>query len=136
MAATRNKQQGIRVLLVDDEKSFVDVLAKRMNHRGFHVTTSNTGDDAVQILRKNDFDMVVLDLKMEGMDGIEVLKIFKKMVPDLPIIMLTGHGSRIAAEDGKKYGVLDYIAKPYDFDSLVQKIQAALNGRQREGDEE
>ncbi len=117
----------IRILLVDDEIYFLDVLTKRMTRRGFKVTTANNGDEAVQVLRNNDFDIVVLDLKMEGMDGIEILKIFKKMVPDLPVIMLTGHGSQIAEEEGLKYGVSDYLSKPYEFEKLIKKIYSLLN---------
>ncbi len=117
----------IRILLVDDEIYFLDVLTKRMTRRGFKVTTANNGDEAVQVLRNNDFDIVVLDLKMEGMDGIEILKIFKKMVPDLPVIMLTGHGSQIAEEEGLKYGVSDYLSKPYEFEKLIRKIYSLLN---------
>ncbi len=123
----------IRILLVDDEINFLNVLTKRLTRRGFKVTTANNGDEAIQALRSNDFDIVVLDLKMEGMDGIEVLKIFKKMVPDLPVIMLTGHGCQIAAEEGQKYGVLDYLSKPYDFESLIKKIYSSLNKELKNG---
>ncbi len=123
----------IRILLVDDEINFLDVLTKRMARRGFKVTTANNGDEAIQALRNDDFDIVVLDLKMEGMDGIEVLKIFKKMVPDLPVIMLTGHGSQIAADEGIKYGVSDYLSKPYDFERLIKKIYSTLNKELKNG---
>lgn len=112
----------IRVLLVDDEEGFVDVLAKRLSRRNFKVTTAYNGAEAVKILRRADFDIAVLDLKMEGMDGIEVLKIFKIMTPDLPVIILTGHGSLASAEEGLKAGATDYISKPYEFEKLVEKI--------------
>ncbi|MGW8324373.1 MAG: response regulator, partial [Desulfobacterales bacterium] len=85
--------------------------------------------DALQALRKADFDAVVLDLKMEDMDGIEVLKIFKKIAPDLPIIMLTGHGSEEAARDGIRFGAFDYLTKPCDFDELIMKIQEVVSFR-------
>ncbi len=134
MAANDSKDNGfIKILLVDDEKNFLNVLTKRMTRRGFTVTTANNGDEAIQALRNNDFHIVVLDLKMEGMDGIEVLKIFKKMVPDLPVIMLTGHGSQIAAEEGLKHGVSDYLSKPYDFESLIKKIYSSLNKKMNSG---
>ncbi len=123
----------IRILLVDDEINFLNVLTKRLTRRNFIVTTANNGDQAIQALRSNDFDIVVLDLKMEGMDGIEVLKIFKKMVPDLPVIMLTGHGSQIAAEEGLKHGVLDYLSKPYEFENLIKKIYFSLNKEFKNG---
>ncbi|MCJ2164505.1 MULTISPECIES: response regulator [unclassified Pseudodesulfovibrio] len=116
----------IRVLLVDDEVGFVEVLAKRMGRRGYLVTSSISGTEAVQVLRKNDFDVVVLDLKLEDMDGIEVLQIMKKMVPDLPVIMLTGHGSEQAAREGVKFGAFDYLLKPCDLEALLAKIHQAV----------
>jgi len=122
--AVNNPKKGdrSRVLLVDDEEGFVDVLAKRLSRRNFEVTAAYNGTEAVQILRRTDFDIAVLDLKMEGMDGIEVLKIFKIMAPDLPVIILTGHGSLSSAEEGLKAGATDYISKPYEFEKLVEKI--------------
>ena len=117
------KHPSIRVLFVDDEVGFVDVVAKRMAKRKIDVTKSYGGAEALQALRKKDFDVVVLDLKMEDMDGIEVLKIIKKMDPDLDVIMLTGHGSEKAARDGIKYGAVDYLTKPCDFEELIDKIK-------------
>jgi len=119
----------IRLLLVDDEEGFVSVLSKRMRKRGFAVSEANSGSKAIQILRKRDFDVVVLDLKMEDMDGIEVLKIFKKIYPDMAVIMLTGHGSAQAAEEGIKCGAFDYLTKPCELDELIQKIREAVRER-------
>lgn len=119
--------EQIRILIVDDEKGFVDVLSKRLARRNFEVTAAFNGDEAIRILRYHDFDIALLDLKMEGMDGIEVLKILKKMAPEVPVIMLTGHGSQVAADDGRKYGVADYLPKPYDFDKLIQKIRSIIS---------
>jgi DNA-binding response OmpR family regulator len=125
----KNKSKAIKILLVDDEKGFVDVISKRMSKRNIEVTKAYSGKDALQALRKADFDAVVLDLKMEDMDGIEVLKIFKKIAPDLPIIMLTGHGSEEAARDGIRFGAFDYLTKPCDFDELILKIQEVVSSR-------
>jgi DNA-binding response OmpR family regulator len=125
----KNKSKAIKILLVDDEKGFVDVISKRMSKRNIEVTKAYSGKDALQALRKADFDAVVLDLKMEDMDGIEVLKIFKKIAPDLPIIMLTGHGSEEAARDGIRFGAFDYLTKPCDFDELIMKIQEVVSSR-------
>ena len=125
----KNKSKAIKILLVDDEKGFVDVISKRMSKRNIEVTKAYSGKDALQALRKADFDAVVLDLKMEDMDGIEVLKIFKKIAPDLPIIMLTGHGSEEAARDGIRFGAFDYLTKPCDFDELISKIQEVVSSR-------
>ncbi len=125
----KNKSKPIKILLVDDEKGFVDVISKRMSKRNIEVAKAYSGKDALQVLRKADFDAVVLDLKMEEMDGIEVLKIFKKIAPDLPIIMLTGHGSEEAARDGIRFGAFDYLTKPCDFDELIMKIQEVVSFR-------
>jgi len=118
----------IKLLLVDDEKGFADVVAKRMSKRDIDVTKAYSGTEALQVLRKVDFDVAVLDLKMEDMDGIEVLKIFKKMAPDLSVIMLTGHGSEAAAREGIKFGVAAYLTKPCDFEELVKKIKELHEG--------
>jgi len=118
---------NIRVLLVDDEVGFLDVLTKRLGKRGLVVTSAPSGTEGIQVLRKNDFDVAVLDLKLEDMDGIEVLEIFRKMVPDLPVIMLTGHGSEQAANEGLAHGAFDYLLKPCDLDELIAKINEAVN---------
>ncbi len=117
----------IRVLLVDDETGFTDVLRKRLGKRGLDILTAVGGTTAIQILRKNDFDVAILDLKMEDMDGIEVLKILKKMDPDMPVFMLTGHGSEKAAKEGVEYGAFDYLLKPCDLEELLEKIHQAVN---------
>ncbi len=118
--------EPIALLLVDDEEGFVNVLAKRMARRDIKVTGVLTGTEALQVLRKKDFDIAVLDLKLGDMDGIEVLKIIKKMAPNIPVIMLTGHGSEQAAEEGLKYGAMDYLTKPCDLGELIAKINKAI----------
>jgi DNA-binding NtrC family response regulator len=122
---SENKHRTIKLLLVDDEKGFADVISKRMSKRNIDVTKAYSGTEALQALRTADFDVVVLDLKMEDMDGLEILKIFKKIVPDLSVIMLTGHGSEAAAREGIQYGAFDYLTKPCDFEALISKIKAA-----------
>jgi len=122
---SKHADKQIKLLLVDDEKGFVDVIAKRMSKRNIDVTKAYSGTEALKALRKTDFDIAVLDLKMEDMDGIEILKLFKKIVPDLPVIMLTGHGSEAAARDGTKFGAFDYLTKPCDFEELIFKIKEA-----------
>lgn len=116
----------IRLLMVDDERGFVDVVSKRMLRRNIRVTPALGGSEAIQTLRNCHFDAALLDLKMEDMDGIEVLKIFKKMDPDLPVIMLTGHGSEQAARDGMSEGAFDYLTKPCDLEELIGKVQEAV----------
>jgi DNA-binding NtrC family response regulator len=118
-------KEPIRLLLIDDEEAFVRVLTKRMTKRQIDVTPAFSGTEALQRMRQADFDVAMLDLKMEGMDGIEVLKILKQMVPELPVIMLTGHGCQVSAQDALANGAFDYLSKPYDFEDLLQKIREA-----------
>nr|WP_157487290.1 response regulator [Desulfosarcina sp. BuS5] len=121
--------EPIRLLLVDDEKGFANVISKRLRKRNIDVATTYSGAEAIKVLRKKKFDVAVLDLKMEDMNGIEVLKIFKTMAPDLSVVMLTGHGSEEAARDGIALGAVDYLTKPCDFGELVDKIQEAFKIR-------
>ncbi len=116
---------SIKVLLVDDEVGFAEVISKRLRKRGMLVTPVFTGAGAIKTIRKNDFDVAILDLKMEDMDGIEVLKIFKKAYPEMAVIMLTGHGSEKAAKEGLAHGAFDYLTKPCELGDLVKKIYAA-----------
>jgi DNA-binding NtrC family response regulator len=125
-APHRPEMRELRVLLVDDEKGFTDVLARRLGRRSMRVTTASSGTEGIQRLRDQRFDVAVLDLKMEDMDGIEVLKIFKKIDPHMPVIMLTGHGSEQAAREGLAYGAFDYLTKPCELDDLVAKICRAV----------
>ncbi len=122
----------IRLLIVDDEVGFVNILAKRLSRRNMEVASAYTGTEAIQILRKQDFDVAVLDLKMEEMDGIEVLKIFKKMDPKMVVIMLTGHGSEQAAREGIEFGAFDYLTKPCELEELLAKIREAYQERNRD----
>ena len=115
----------IRLLLVDDEKDFVNILSKRIKRRNIDVAKAFSGAEAIQALRGQEFDVAVLDLKMEDMDGIEVLKMLKIMDPRLAVIMLTGHGSAEAAEQGIKLGAFDYLTKPCELEELLEKIIAA-----------
>jgi DNA-binding NtrC family response regulator len=131
MTGWKNGQYGqIKVLLVDDEEGYVKVLAKRMTKRQVEVSIALSGSEAIQMLRKKEFDVAVVDLKMEDMDGIEVLKIFKKMDPQLPVVMLTGHGSEQAARDGLALGAFDYLTKPCDLEDLLATITKAAERKE------
>lgn len=123
----------IKLLLVDDEVGYVEVLAKRMARRNIEVTGALRGSEAIRILRRESFDAAVLDLKMEDMDGIEVLKIFKKMDPEMPVIMLTGHGSETAARQGIEFGAHDYLTKPCNINELIDKIRTACGSEKKRG---
>jgi DNA-binding NtrC family response regulator len=120
-------KKNIKLLLVDDEKRFVEVLFKRLNKRNIDVTTAFSGTEGIQALRKVDFDVAILDLKMEDMDGLEVLKIFKKMYPKMEVIILTGHESEQTTREGMKYGAFAYISKPCDFEELIYTIRKAIS---------
>ena len=128
VSETQNETRRLRLLLVDDEVGFSTVMAKRLTRRDMEVTTAFSGAQGIQALRAKQFDVAVLDLKMEDMDGIEVLKIFKIMDPNMPVIMLTGHGSDKSANEGIQHGAYDYLTKPYEFTELLGKIrQAAIS---------
>lgn len=131
---TENEDSGsgtehIRLLLIDDEEGYVNVLANRLTKRHFHVTKAFSGGEAIRAVRRQDFDVAILDLKMEDMDGIEVLKIFNQMGLDMEIIMLTGHGSQEAAREGLKIGAFDYLTKPCELSELMKKIHQAFQKR-------
>jgi len=124
----------IRLLLVDDEKGYLDILSNRLSRRLIIPTKAYSGTNAIQILRKQDFDVVILDLKMEDMDGIEVLKVIKRMVPDLPVILLTGHGSQTAAKEGLLAGAFDFLTKPCELVELMDKIREAHEHHRQHSD--
>ena len=130
IGGNKGQRGQIKVLLVDDEEGYVNVLAKRMTKRQVEVSIALSGSEAIQTLRKKEFDVAVVDLKMEDMDGIEVLKIFKKMDPQLPVVMLTGHGSEQAARDGLALGAFDYLTKPCDLEDLLATITKAAERKE------
>lgn len=119
----------IRLLLVDDEVEFTSIMVKRLGRRNIRALTAKNGQEAITLISEKKFDAAVLDLKMEGMDGLEVLKIFKKKSPEMPVIMLTGHGSHEAAKEGRAYGAFDYLSKPYEIKELTRIIRNAVSGR-------
>jgi DNA-binding response OmpR family regulator len=124
VSQSNTSSPAIKLLFVDDEKGFVDVVSKRLAKRAIQSTKAYSGAEAILALRREDFDLALLDLKMDDLDGIEVLKIFKKMSPALKVIMLTGHGSEEAAREGIRCGAADYLTKPCDFEDLVEKIRS------------
>jgi len=125
-----------RVLLVDDEKDFVEMLSLRLQETGEKVTPAYSGKECLQFLDKqgSEIDVVILDIKMPGMDGIEVLQEIKKRFPLLEVIMLTGHGTTESAVEGMKLGAYDYLLKPAEFSELTEKLQGARN--RKDGQEE
>ena len=122
---TGNKK--VKLLLVDDERPFVEVLRKRLIKRNIDVTAAFSGTEGIQAVRKVDFDVAVLDLKMGDMDGIEVLKTFKKMYSAMGVIILTGHGTEQTVQEGMASGAVAFLSKPCDFEELVKAIEKATS---------
>jgi len=123
---------GSKILLVDDEVVFTQNMAKLLINRGYIVTAVNSGDAAIQALEEKDFDVVVLDLKMPGMDGITTLKEIKKLGLFTEMLILTGHGSIDTALEAIKLGAYDYLTKPCEIDELVGKIEGAWEKKDNE----
>ncbi|CAN2040277.1 two-component system, NtrC family, sensor kinase [Candidatus Magnetomoraceae bacterium gMMP-15] len=117
--------EKIRLLLVDDETDFLRTIAKRMQKRGIHPEQAENGDNALSILKKKDMDVVVLDMKMPGMDGIEVLQHIKEDYPQTEVILLTGHVTTQDGVEGIKKGAFDYLRKPVELEHLLGKIKQA-----------
>jgi DNA-binding NtrC family response regulator len=116
---------GAKILLVDDEVVFTNNMAKLLKNRGYHVTAVNSGEAALQELEEKNMDVVVLDLKMPGMDGLATLKEIKQLGLFTQTLILTGHGSIDTALEAVKLGAYDYLTKPCEIDELVAKIEKA-----------
>ena len=114
-----------RVLLVDDEVELIERLVRRMEMRRVDVEGVNSGPDALAMLDRKEIDVVVLDVKMPAMDGIETLREIKKRYPIIEVIMLTGHANVEVAIQGMELGAFDYLLKPIKIDQLLYKIQDA-----------
>ncbi len=113
------------VLIVDDEQDFLDTLSKRLTKRRLHVVCASSGPEALEKLAQEAFDVVVLDVRMPHMSGIETLGEIKKLNPSPEVIMLTGHADLEVAVQGMELGAFDYLMKPADIDELLYKIQDA-----------
>ena len=125
----------IKLLLVDDEKPFLDTITKRLEKREFNVSAVYSGQESLKELENNkSIEVIILDVKMPGMDGIETLGEIKKRFPLVEVIMLTGHASVETAIDGMKVGAFDYLMKPCDIDVLVTKVEEAA-AKKRKHDE-
>ena len=116
---------GERVLLVDDEEEFVEMLAKRMKARGIRVDTADSGASAIDKVKQRHFDVIVLDLAMPGMDGMEAFEKISEINPDLQVIFLTGHGTIHTAFEAMKMGAAEFLEKPTNFQELLEKVQEA-----------
>ncbi|NWH06622.1 response regulator [Desulfobacter latus] len=125
-------KQPIKVLMVDDEKRFRETTRKILERNGFETILAENGAQALQCLDQSP-DVAILDIRMPGMDGHEVLEKMIQLEPDLPVIMLTGHGDKDSAEQSLVLGAFDYLSKPCDIDLLSDKIREAWRSKQQTG---
>lgn len=119
----------IRVLLVDDETSFVETLGRRLGLRRLQVLTAASAAEALATLDREEVDVVVLDVRMPGMGGIEATKEIRSAHPTVEVILLTGHASLEASLEGMTMGAFDYLLKPVSIDELIFKIEDAHRRR-------
>jgi DNA-binding NtrC family response regulator len=120
----------MKIMLVDDEERFLRTTQKLLVQKGIEVATATNGAAALEILSKTGIHVVILDVKMPGMDGIETLKEIKTQFPLVEVIMLTGHATAESAIDGMKSGAFDFLMKPTGIDELIDKATAAFKRRQ------
>jgi DNA-binding NtrC family response regulator len=119
----RNKD--IKVLLVDDEEAFVNTLAQRLKMRELNVETVYDGEQALAQVKLKEPDVMVLDLKMPGLHGMDVLKEIRKSYPKMQVIILTGHGTEKDEQEARRLGGFDFLRKPADIETLIGKIKEA-----------
>ena len=117
--------KDMKVLLVDDEEEFVKALAERLKMRDLRSDTVLDGEEALSFVEDQEPDVMVLDLKIPGIDGMEVLRQVRKAYPNIQVIILTGHGTEKHEEEAKRLGAFDYLEKPVNLDVLVKKMKAA-----------
>ena len=118
------------VLLVDDEKEFVTTLSERLHLRGVQSRTAFDGQEALRLIEENPPQVVVLDMMMPGMGGLEVLERIRRRHPDIPVILLTGHSSTQDGMKGMRLGAFDYLVKPLNIGELIEKIRKAMESVQ------
>ena len=119
----------LRVLLIDDEEELVTTLVERLGYRGIDAEYSLDGIDALSKMRDGNFQIVILDLKLPGMGGLEVLKRINRDYPDVPVLLITGHGSPEGEAEPIPDGAYDYLVKPVDLEFLVAKMQEAIESK-------
>jgi len=119
------------MMLVDDEKRFLETTRKLLNKKGYDAVTAESGAQALEMLRTEPVHVVILDVKMPGMDGNAALKKIKRLFPMIEVIMLTGHATVESAIDGLKSGACDYMMKPADIGEIIQKAEEAYARRRQ-----
>ena len=121
--------EAMKIMLVDDEERFLSTTQKLLTRKGIDVVTAASGAEALEMLRHKYIHVVILDVKMPGMDGNETLKEIKKQFPLVEVVMLTGHATVESAIDGLKSGATDYLMKPTEIDELIAKAREAFQKR-------
>jgi DNA-binding NtrC family response regulator len=116
-----------RALLIDDEEELVTALVERLGYRDVEADYALDGPDGIEKMRQAQFDVVVLDLKLPGMSGVEVLKAIKLDHPQVPVLMITGHGSITEHPEERPVEAFDFLAKPIDLAKLIEKMQEAID---------
>ena len=114
-----------KVLIVDDEKDFLDIMAERLEARGMDVSSATSAEDALEMVLKESYDAIIMDLMMPEMDGFKALKLFKETRPEIQIILLTANVPEEKCLEAIKLGAMDVIEKPADLNLLTQKIEEA-----------
>jgi DNA-binding NtrC family response regulator len=123
------KTQQTKILLIDDEEEFITTLAERLELREYLCKTAIDGHTGIQMIADEHFDIAILDLMMPGLNGLDTLRQIKGIQPDLPVILLTGHGSTKDGMEGMRIGAFDFLIKPLDIYALIDKIKLALDGK-------
>ena len=118
--------QNLRILLVDDEEEFVTTLAERLELRGLQARAATNGEDALHMIEADPPRVVILDVMMPGLGGLEVLKRIKARHPQISVILLTGRGSTKEGIEGMQLGAFDYLMKPINIEELIKKMQEAI----------
>lgn len=121
----------MQMMLVDDEERFLSTTRKLLARKGYNVETAESGSEALEKLAAQNIHVVILDVKMPGMDGIETLRAIKRRFPLVEVIMLTGHATVESAVDGLKAGATDYLMKPAEIDDLILKAEEAFDRRKK-----
>jgi DNA-binding NtrC family response regulator len=118
--------EPVRILIVDDEEDLISTMAERLELRGFQVRTATTGADALRLVADSAFKVIILDVKMPGIGGLDLMTRIKQEQPDLPVILFTGHSSLADAQRGTQEGAFAYLLKPIKIDEMINTIRSAI----------
>ena len=121
----------LKLLLVDDEVEFLEPMKVRLERRGIACTTARSGEEALAVLGASPVECAVVDVKMPGMDGLELLRRLRRLYPEVPVVLLTGHASVELGVQGMELGAFEYLLKPIELDELLDTVRRAVAGRVR-----